>query len=79
MTEPRGSVFPTSGFSVYRCGSAWCAVPPHFRNIQQDPAGFGDTKAAAVAELNLNESYRTWLRRISARPAELGRFVEIEP
>jgi hypothetical protein len=31
----------------------WCAVGPHFRNIQEDRAGFGETQALA---------YRAWWR-----------------
>ena len=37
---------------LYMDGNQWCAVPPLFRNLAIDPAGFGDTKVEAVASLN---------------------------
>ena len=37
---------------LYMDGNKWCAVGPHFRNLQQDHAGFGDTKQEAVDDLN---------------------------
>lgn len=37
---------------LYMGGNQWCAVGPGFRNLAIDPAGFGDTQEAAVAELN---------------------------
>ena len=38
---------------LYMDGNAWCAVGPSFRNLAIDPAGFGDTQADAVANLNV--------------------------
>ena len=32
-------------------GNAWCAVKPDFINLQESPAGFGDTPDGAIAEL----------------------------
>lgn len=32
-------------------GNAWCAVKPDFINLQESPAGFGDTREAAIAAL----------------------------
>lgn len=32
-------------------GNAWCAVKPDFINLQESPAGFGDTRDAAIAAL----------------------------
>lgn len=37
---------------LYRDGNKWCAVGLGFRNLALDLAGFGDTQAEAVAELN---------------------------
>lgn len=37
---------------LYMDGNQWCAVGPHFRNLAQDLAGFGDTQEDAVAVLN---------------------------
>ena len=36
---------------VFRDGNAWCAVGPDFVNLQESPAGFGDTPDAARAAL----------------------------
>lgn len=36
---------------VQRDGSAWCATFPDFVNLQESPAGFGDTPEAARAAL----------------------------
>lgn len=32
-------------------GNAWAAVYPSFKNLQESPAGFGDTKEAAIKNL----------------------------
>lgn len=32
-------------------GSRWCATWPDFINLQESPAGFGNTPAEAIAEL----------------------------
>lgn len=32
-------------------GNAWCAVHPDFINLQESPAGFGDTREEAIAAL----------------------------
>lgn len=39
------------GISIERDGNAWMAVPPWFENLQESPAGFGDTKLEAMAAL----------------------------
>ena len=36
---------------VFLDGSAWCAVHDGFTNLQECPAGFGDSPAAAVLDL----------------------------
>ncbi len=36
---------------VFRDGNAWCAVRPDFIDLQVSDAGFGDTRAAAIANL----------------------------
>ena len=48
---------PTS--RVFKDGDAWCAVMPDFINLQESPAGFGDTPAMAREEL-------TWAIRKAA-------------
>ena len=32
-------------------GNAWCATNPDFDNLQESPAGFGDSKLAAIKDL----------------------------
>jgi hypothetical protein len=32
-------------------GNAWCAVAPDFINLQESPAGFGETREAAINAL----------------------------
>ena len=38
---------------AYMDGDAWCAVHPDFINLQESPAGFGDTPEAARTALEL--------------------------
>lgn len=35
------------GFHIFMDGNMWCAVGPHFRNLQEDKAGFADTPYVA--------------------------------
>lgn len=39
------------GVSLFMDGDQWCVTPPGFRNLQEDPAGFGPTPVEAFAEL----------------------------
>lgn len=44
-------------------GNKWCAKPMWFVNLQESPAGFGDTKLEALAELCKELGYKggkTW-------------------
>lgn len=36
---------------TFKDGSAWVAVKPDFTNLQESPAGFGDTVEEAIAQL----------------------------
>lgn len=36
-------------------GNQWCATRASFRNLQEDPAGFGDTPMQSLANLIFNE------------------------
>lgn len=36
---------------LYRDGNMWCAVPPGFRDLAVDDAGFGETQELAVEDL----------------------------
>ena len=46
------------GVTIQRDGNAWCATPPWFENLQESPAGFGETKLEALAELCRELGYR---------------------
>ena len=39
------------GFHLLRDGDAWCAVGPGFVDLQRSPAGFGNTREAAIRDL----------------------------
>ena len=49
-------------FLLFRDGGAWCAVPPRFRNLQDDPAGFGATREEAVSKLLGSTGYQEWAK-----------------
>lgn len=55
---------------VFRDGNMWCAVMPDFINLQESPAGFGETPALAREELAWairNPDYRPMPASTSAR------------
>lgn len=39
------------GCTIERDGNAWCATAPNFINLQESPAGYGETALEAMAEL----------------------------
>lgn len=39
------------GVTIQRDGNAWCATAPGFENLQESPAGFGETKLEAMGSL----------------------------
>lgn len=41
----------SQGYHLFRDGNAWCAVGPHFQDLHQSLAGFGDDPAGAVDNL----------------------------
>ena len=43
---------------VFLDGNAWCATGAGFQNLQESPAGFGDSPATAVADLRHNAALR---------------------
>jgi cellobiose phosphorylase len=45
-------------FRLFRDGERWAAVPPGFRDLEQDPIGFGATKEEAMIDLILLRSYK---------------------
>lgn len=48
------------GFHVFRDGSAWCAVGPHFIDLMKSDAAFGDTPEEAVTGLRAVLSRQRW-------------------
>jgi len=42
---------PAEAICLYKDGNAWCAVFGNFINLQESPAGFGDTTEEAIANL----------------------------
>ena len=42
---------PPEKIHVQRDGASWCATLPGFINLQESPAGFGDTPEEAIADL----------------------------
>lgn len=50
------------GFHVFRDGSAWCAVGPHFIGLMKSDAGFGDTPQKAVENLRIQVAGKPWWR-----------------
>jgi hypothetical protein len=55
------------GFHLFKDGDAWAAVGPHFVDLQQSPAGFGETKDQAVKALHAELRKAGWPE--SAMPA----------
>lgn len=48
------------GFHVFRDGSAWCAVGPHFQDLMKSDAAFGDTPEIAVSNLRIRVAGQRW-------------------
>lgn len=46
------------GVTLQMDGNQWCATGPGFTNLQESPAGFGDTKLQAMAELCKDLGYK---------------------
>ena len=67
---------PTHGgpnIRVFKDGNQWCAVHPDFVDLQNDPAGFGNTREEAIKALKEKEKQR------SPMPEEIYEFVEPHP
>lgn len=54
-------------YKIFKDGDSWCAVGPGFIDLQESLAGFGDTKAEALAELEKAESKAERRRRENIR------------
>lgn len=46
-----------STYTIQRDGAQWCATRAGFVNVQESVAGFGDSPAAALAELEAAERH----------------------
>jgi hypothetical protein len=58
------------GFHIFKDGSAWCAVGPHFRDLMQDRAGFGDAPEDAFeAWWQANENSPNIRAVVQTKPA----------
>jgi len=62
------------GFHIFKDGNMWCAVGPHFRDLQQDNAGFGETPQHAYDEWWLANSRRGGFRTGWAKP-DFSKFL----
>ena len=52
ITEEDTQVFADrTGFKLFMDGNQWSATLPTFKNLQEDPAGFGDTRWDALVAL----------------------------
>ena len=49
-------------FRIYPDGNVWCAVHEQFKNLQESPAGFGDTPDEAIQDLIIKsiEEFEYW-------------------
>lgn len=56
--EDAGFYADRVGAKVFRDGAAWCATRKDFVNLQESPAGFGDTALDALAALAKEIGYR---------------------
>ena len=64
---------------LYMDGNAWCSVLPDFENLQESPAGFGETRADAIVDLIKDMSKQVggvsrYTVEFSGRPG-----IQIEP
>lgn len=48
------------GFHLFMDGNAWCAVGPHFQDLQVSDAGFGNTPEMAVEALRRELANQSW-------------------
>lgn len=46
------------GVRLYRDGNQWCATRADFENLQESPAGFGETALAAFSQLAKELGYK---------------------
>lgn len=51
VTELISAYSHNNGYRIFKDGNEWCAVGPHFVNLQESDSGFGETPMIALAEL----------------------------
>ena len=66
------------GYRLIKDGTAWCATPPGFIDLQSSPAGFGDTQEQAVKALIADQQFQIWLLRRNMRTPTMADFT-VEP
>jgi len=64
----------TTGFRIFRDGNAWCAVEPHFQNLQESRAGFGDTPEEAYLNCVKELEKSNWWRNQPDFPPQFSEF-----
>jgi len=47
------SGIPADALCIFKDGNAWCCVFGDFQNLQESPAGFGDTSDEAMKNLQV--------------------------
>ena len=52
ITNEKSTGVPASALCYFRDGNKWCCVFGDFINLQESPAGFGDTQAEAFNNLS---------------------------
>lgn len=52
ITNKKSTGVPASALCYFRDGNKWCCVFGDFINLQESPAGFGDTQAEAFNNLS---------------------------
>lgn len=70
-----GSPIPVHAICYFLDGNKWCCVFGDFVNLQESPAGFGDTQDAALAELT---AQIVTSPRSAPRPSDIPPTVRAE-
>lgn len=65
----------SNGFHIFLDGNMWCAVGPHFRDLMQDRAGFGETQQAAYEAWWKDNEHSPNFRAVVHSKPDLSRFT----
>lgn len=74
MSETRSVA---SHFILFRDGELWCAAPPGFRNLALDPAGWGNTREEAIANLRRDQEFQARAREQKWPEPTVEEFLEL--